>query len=82
MKTLLNVEKSAFRRGEYVGYCHGVWQIKPDHCGGGLKGWRATRKCFTHMRNGEPFYFVSHTLEGISAMLAKEESTSRIEANF
>jgi hypothetical protein len=24
---MLNVEKSAFRRGEWVGYAHGVWRI-------------------------------------------------------
>ncbi len=27
-KALPNIEKSAFRRGEYVGYAHGVWRIK------------------------------------------------------
>ena len=27
MKSLPNVEKSAFRKGEYVGYAHGVWRI-------------------------------------------------------
>lgn len=82
MKALLNVEKSAFRKGEFVGYCHGVWHIKPDFCGGNRKGWRATRKCFTQMRNGEPFYFVSHTLEGISAALLKEEAIDRKEPSF
>jgi len=27
MKSLPNIEKSAFKRGEYVGYHHGVWRI-------------------------------------------------------
>ncbi len=31
MTYLHNIEKSAFRRGEYVGYAHGVWRItKPS----------------------------------------------------
>ena len=28
MKSLPNIEPSAFRRGEYVGYCNGVWIIR------------------------------------------------------
>ena len=28
MKDLFNIEKSAFRKGEYVGYACGVWHIK------------------------------------------------------
>jgi hypothetical protein len=28
MRDLPNIEKSAFRRGEYVGYAKGVWQIR------------------------------------------------------
>jgi hypothetical protein len=28
MKNLPNVEKSAFRKGEYVGYANGVWIIR------------------------------------------------------
>lgn len=28
MKSLTNIEKSAFRRGEYVGYCQGAWRIR------------------------------------------------------
>lgn len=27
MKNLCNIEKSAFRRGEYVGYANGAWKI-------------------------------------------------------
>lgn len=30
-----NIEKSAFKRGEYVGYCDGAWRIKKDS-GSGL----------------------------------------------
>jgi hypothetical protein len=26
-----NIEKSAFRRGEYVGYAHGVWIIRKSN---------------------------------------------------
>jgi hypothetical protein len=28
MKQLTNIEKSAFRKGEYVGYRNGVWMIR------------------------------------------------------
>lgn len=27
MRSLLNIERSAFRPGEYVGYARGVWRI-------------------------------------------------------
>ena len=29
-----NIEKSAFRRGEYVGYANGVYKIRRDGYGG------------------------------------------------
>ena len=33
MKNLHNIEKSGFRKGEYVGYAGGVvWEIKRDSC--------------------------------------------------
>jgi hypothetical protein len=33
MKNLDNIEKSGFRRGEYVGYADGVvWLIRKDSC--------------------------------------------------
>jgi hypothetical protein len=34
-----NIEKSAFRRGEYVGYACGVWHIV-----GSAGAWRATKR--------------------------------------
>jgi len=27
MPSCINIERSAFRKGEYVGYAHGVWTI-------------------------------------------------------
>lgn len=33
MQSLPNIEKSAFRHGEYVGYAQGVWRIQPCHYG-------------------------------------------------
>jgi hypothetical protein len=40
-----NIEKSAFRRGEYVGYAHGAWRIT------GRSGeWRATPNAGTDGR--------------------------------
>lgn len=31
MNSYPNIEKSAFRRGEYVGYARGVWRITGRH---------------------------------------------------
>jgi len=28
MRDLTNIEKSGFRKGEYIGYCRGVWRIR------------------------------------------------------
>jgi hypothetical protein len=28
MKYLSNIEKSGFHKGEYVGYCDGIWRIR------------------------------------------------------
>lgn len=39
MKALSNIEKSAFRPAEYVGYANGVWRIRRS----GL-GWTARRQ--------------------------------------
>jgi len=36
---MMYIEKSAFRRGEYVGYAGGVWNIRKS---AGMGGWKAT----------------------------------------
>ena len=75
MKTLQNIEKSAFRRGEYVGYCHGVWRIMRSCAGGG--SWFAYRSVASSARHGEPFNFQAGTLESMSKMLEAEQAVSR-----
>lgn len=42
MRNLENIEKSAFRRGGYVGYGAGVWSIM--RYGKGERTWRASRQ--------------------------------------
>lgn len=39
MRYLHNIEKSAFRRFEYVGYADGAWRVRKDGCG----GWEAEK---------------------------------------
>lgn len=75
MKSLLNIEKSAFRPGQYVGYCHGLWRIIRSAAGGG--GWFAYRDVHSLARNGEPFNFQAGTLASLSKMLASEEAIDR-----
>lgn len=40
MHSLSKIERSAFRKGEYVGYAHGVWRISRGYRG----GWSAMRE--------------------------------------
>ncbi len=58
MRNLHNIEKSAFHRGQYVGYANGVWRID-RHAG----KWRAI-KGIRDIR--------ADTLTEISALLEKE----------
>jgi len=48
-----NIEKSAFRRGEYVGYAHGVWRITKSKSPFGT--WCATHT--TEVRRGSVYAF-------------------------
>ncbi len=41
MRNLHNIEKSAFRKGEYVGYANGVWHISKSNSSSGT--WFARR---------------------------------------
>lgn len=61
MRDLLNVEKSAFHPGEYVGYAHGVWRIKRDGA-----GWIARHRDDTRRPS-----IYARKLETISAELGK-----------
>jgi hypothetical protein len=75
MKYLHNIEKSAFRRFEYVGYANGAWRIRKGGCG----GWEANK--FVPMTRdidwniatlrGETLDAISHKLEAFSTNNAK-----------
>lgn len=67
MRSYPNIEKSAFRKGEYVGYCDGVWHIRPK-ARGGL--WGATKR-----DSNEPTIF-AETLGELSVKLTSLESES------
>lgn len=45
MKDLPNIDKSAFRKGEYVGYGEGVWRV--HRYSTGAKRWRAVHRNIT-----------------------------------
>ena len=61
MTQYLNIDKSAFRRGEYVGYADGVWRIKRR----GSAGWEADRQ----VRDGHMNYQRAETLGAMSRKL-------------
>lgn len=61
-----NIDKSAFRKGEYVGYCHGVWRIWRDG-----KVWQANSRTIMGCPAGRTVY--GRTLEDISRELAELE---------
>lgn len=62
MKSLPNIEKSGFRRGEYVGYAGGrIFRVLPT-----TSGWQTYGQ-----RNGAtPYYFSVRTLAELSAKLS------------
>lgn len=60
MQSFPNIERSAFRPAEYVGYARGVWRIKRVVG----YGWRAAPV------DGTRDAFMRHTLEGVSAHLS------------
>lgn len=68
MRNYPNIEKSAFRKGEYVGYCNGVWRIRPKARG---HLWGATKRDST-----EPTIF-AETLGDLSAKLTAHETASK-----
>ena len=63
MKNLLNIEKSAFRKGEYVGHADGVWRITKYNA----TTWRAWN---THHADNVVLY--AETLAEMSALLEAE----------
>lgn len=67
-KSYPNIDKSAFRRGEYVGYADGVWNIKPLHSNHG-SGWQARHRDDPEMPTlrGKTLADISKDLETIAA---------------
>lgn len=65
MTSFHNIEKSGFRKGEYVGYCDGAWNIwKSD------SGWTCRhQKTFTQFRR--------NTLADVSAELDARSKDGR-----
>lgn len=63
MRDLPNIEKSGFRRGEYVGYANGVWRIRRNPSGG-----------WTAWLNGRFTFRQAPTLAHLSTVLAAYEA--------
>lgn len=65
-----NIERSGFRRGEYVGYAHGVWRIRRIATRGGRKTsrWEASFPCI--LRADYRPAIVARTLRDLSTRLA------------
>ena len=58
-----NIERSGFRRGEYVGYAHGVWHIRRING----RQWKASFPC---IRSADYRHaIVARTLRDLSARL-------------
>ncbi len=66
MKNLTNIEKSAFRKGEHVGYADGVWAITRSNSSYG--NWAARKR--DDQRAPTLFAF---TLESLSKKLTAQE---------
>jgi len=62
MKDLLNIEKSNFRKGEYVGYAIGCWYITKSN-GSSYGNWIARKQ------TGENELLFAQTLEEMSDKL-------------
>jgi len=66
MRSLINIDKSAFRRGEYVGYANGIWRVKRAG-----PVWNASKR-------DAPFSFLSApTLRELSEKLAIYPASAR-----
>lgn len=63
MKNLSHIEKSAFRRGEFVGYCNGAQRIIRNGAGWKTAGLRSA--------SGVPVNASGRTLEELNSKLAE-----------
>lgn len=66
MRNLPNIEKSAFRKGEYVGHCKGAQLIRK-----GGEGWETYR--LGSISQGEFVRVTARTLAELSIKLEDEE---------
>jgi len=62
-----NIESSAFRKGEYIGYCNGAQRIR--RCG---KGWQTYGLASSQ---GEAVFFYARTLAELSDKLARHRAS-------
>lgn len=69
MASLHNIDKSAFRHGEYVGYALGVWRIRKSSSAFG-------RWCATHRDNLRAPTLYAFTLGALSAKLSEYEAAN------
>lgn len=71
MTNLQHIEKSGFRRGEYVGYASGrVFKVTRVKSGKRTIGWEA-RAALGSQRDGRN-YFVAPSLAGLDRQLGEE----------
>ena len=64
-----NIEESAFRRGEYVGYADGVWRVTKNEKN--HKKWLAVK------RDGPAKILYADTLRELSEKLEKEKENGK-----
>ena len=71
MVSFPNIDKSAFRCGEYVGYSGGVWRIKKANPRGSNCRW------FAQKRDGIG-YFYARTLADVSEKLSNLDNAATV----
>lgn len=69
MKNRSNIEPSAFRRGEYVGYADGAWKIRRNSAAG---GWIAVKQAGGRFLHGD-------TLAQIGAKLDEYAASRKVQ---
>lgn len=74
-----NIEKSAFRKGEHVGYCGGTWRIRRN-----AKGWIATVQTGTGRKpiKAATLAGISEALTALDAKAAQERRDAAMPNPF
>lgn len=70
-----NIEKSAYRKGEYVGYADGAWRISRNG-----NGWQARKGA--HCLIASTLGHLSLLLEQHQAVMMQEQRASRLPNPF